>query len=140
MTRPLILLALASLVFLASNEAFGYGAAYRIAYGAFTLMAAMISLIFLWLWARRATPLAIGMSFGWAGAASVMGWWWTFNVLQGPEWMVDNPLLLVFLSVYFVGATLHFQVISRSFGTDERGWIWPVATSLAVSLAVHLLA
>ena len=43
-----------------------------IAYRAMTLMAAMISLTFLWLWARRATPLALGMSLSWAGASSVM--------------------------------------------------------------------
>ena len=139
MIRPLIVLAGVSLAFLAMNEAFGYAVSYKIGYGAFTLMAAMISLTFLWLWARCATPLAIGMSFGWAGAASVMGWWWSFNVLHQPEWMVHSPILLLFLSIYFVGAVLHFQVIGRSLGSRERSFIYPVGGSILLSVVAHLL-
>lgn len=139
MTQPLSILAGVSLAFLVLNEAFGYRTSYQIGYGAFTLMAAMISLTFLWLWARRATPLAMGMSFGWAGAASVMGWWWSYNVLHQPEWMNGNPSLFVFLSVYFVGAVLHFQVIARSFGARGRAFLIPIGACLATSVVVHLL-
>ena len=137
MTGPLILLAAASLAFLLLNQMVGYETSYRIGYGAFTLMAAMISLTFLWLWAKRATPLAIGMSFGWAGAASVMGWWWSFNVLQQPAWMAKHPVLLVFLSAYFVGAVLHFQVIGRSFGARSKSFLYPVGASLVLSAVAH---
>ena len=137
MSRPFVLLAGVCLAFLVMNETFGYETSYRIGYGAFALMAAMISLTFLWLWARRATPLAMGMSFGWAGAASVMGWWWSFNVLHQPEWMTHNPVLLMFLAVYYVGAMMHFQVIGRSFGHRERAFLLPVIASLVVSSVVH---
>jgi len=139
MIRPLILLAGVCLAFLVMNETFGYEVSYRIGYGAFTLMAAMISLTFLWLWARRATPLAIGMSFGWAGAASVMGWWWSFNVLHQPEWMSHNPVLLMFLSVYYVGAVLHFQVIGRSLGRRQKSFLIPIGGSILASAMVHFL-
>ena len=70
-----LVVAIAALLAL-SYATLGYQPTYQIAYGALTLMAAMISLTFLWLWARRATPLALGMSLSWAGASSVMGWWW----------------------------------------------------------------
>jgi hypothetical protein len=77
MTDALRVMGLAVSAMLVIYAALGYEAAYEISYGAFTLMAAMVSLTFLWVWMQRATPLAVGMSFGWAGAASVMGWWWT---------------------------------------------------------------
>ncbi|NNE81261.1 MAG: hypothetical protein HKN18_13420 [Silicimonas sp.] len=134
MKQPLILLAATVLVFLALNHTLDYQDSYEIGYGAFTLMAAMISLTFLWLWARRATPLAMGMFFGWGGAASIMGWWWIFQILHQPPWMTENPLLLGLLSIYFVGAILHFQVIGRSFGLSERVFIVPVAGSVLVSV------
>ena len=133
MIQPLILLAVTGLIFLVLNQTLDYGMSYQIGYGAFTLMAAMISLTFLWLWARRATPLAMGMFFGWAGAASIMGWWWLFHVLHQPAWMEENPVLFGLLSVYFVGAVLHFQVIARSFGLPEGMFVWPIAGSMLVS-------
>ena len=79
--------------FLTGASVFGHEAVYRLAYGALTLMAAMISLTFLWLWARRATPLALGMSFSWAGAASVLGWWWVYRLLDQPRAMLENQAI-----------------------------------------------
>ena len=117
----------------------GYEAAYEISYGAFTLMAAMVSLTFLWLWMQRATPLAMGMAFGWAGAASVMGWWWVFNLLDGPLPMQQNAALFLCLSIYFVGAVLHFAVIGRSLGWTGRLWMVPIGVALAVSTGLHVL-
>ena len=117
----------------------GYQAAYEIGYGAFTVMAAMVSLTFLWLWMQRATPLAMGMAFGWAGAASVMGWWWVYNLLDGPVQMQGNAALFVCLSVYFVGAVLHFAVIGRSLGVDRMLWGLPVVMAVAVSGVIHAL-
>lgn len=138
MKRVSVLLAVVVALFWAVFAAMGYEATYQLAYGAFTLMAAMISLTFLWLWAVRATPLALGMSFSWAGAASVVGWWWVYNLLSQPAIMRENEVLFVFLSFYFVGAILHFAVIERSFRRDGALFVIPVLISLAVSAAIRL--
>lgn len=138
MTRVLALWLIVAAAFAASKAEFGYWPVYQVGYGAFTLMAAMISLTFLWLWARKETPLALGMSFSWAGAASVMGWWWVFNVLSRPVAMAESELLFLFLAVYFVGAVLHFAAIMRSFDFCVPGYALPVGVSLVVAVAVEL--
>lgn len=137
MTDALKVLGLAVLGMLLLYAGLGYEAAYRIGYGAFTLMAAMVSLTFLWLWMKRATPLAMGMAFGWAGAASVMGWWWVYNLLDGPVAMTNSAALFLCLSVYFVGAVLHFSVIGRSLGLAKGLWAVPVGVALALSALLH---
>ena len=134
MIQPIIILVAVSVAFLVSNAFIGYDRSYAIGYGALALMAAMVSLTFLWLWVRRATPLAMGMFFGWAGAASVIGWWWLFYLHGHPHWMVEDPVPFVLLSVYFVGAILHFKVIWQSFGMDGSGYYIPVAASFALSV------
>lgn len=138
MKDALGVLALAVSGMLVLYAAVGYEAAYEISYGAFTLMAAMVSLTFLWLWFQRSTPLAVGMAFGWAGAASVMGWWWIFNLLERPVPMVENAMLFVCLSVYFVGAVMHFAVIGRSLGVARGLWAVPVALAIALSGVLHV--
>lgn len=138
MTDALRVMGLAVSAMLVIYAALGYEAAYEISYGAFTLMAAMVSLTFLWLWKQRATPLAVGMSFGWAGAASVMGWWWIYNLLDTPAFMRENVALFLCLSVYFVGAVLHFSVIGRSLGLARGLWAAPVAFAIAVSAMLHV--
>ncbi|MBD3678377.1 MAG: hypothetical protein HUJ27_08240 [Rhodobacteraceae bacterium] len=115
----------------------GYQMAYQVGYGAITLMAVMISLTFLWLWQVRATPLALGMSFSWAGSACVMGWWWMFNLLDQPVWAADHWLLLQFLSLYVVGAALHFSVIQASFGGQGPWFLLPVGLALGISALIH---
>ena len=80
MNRTATILGLSIVSLAAANVVLGYEVTYQIAYGSFTLVAAIISLTFLWLWYARATPLASGMALGWAGASSVMGWWWGFNI------------------------------------------------------------
>lgn len=117
---------------------FGFDAAYSISYGAISLMAMAISVTFLWLWYRRATPLALGMSFSWAGASSVMGWWWLYSVLGAPGNMVENQMLLGFVSLYCVGAVLHFAVIQQSMHLPRLAYIVPVFGSLVVSAALHI--
>ncbi len=117
----------------------GYQLVYQIAYGAITLMAVMISLTFLWLWAVRATPLALGMAFSWAGTAMVMGWWWAYNALGQPGWATQSPILFNFLALYTVGAVLHFAVIHRSLGLHGIGFLGPVTTAVLVSVAIYLL-
>ena len=140
MTRPAVLLAITLMLFFSSFFILGYQATYLIGYGAFTLMAATISLTFFWLWIRRATPLAIGMAFCWAGAASVMGWWWLFNTWHAPDWMRDNRLLFPFLSIYFLGALLHFEVIARSFGARKWSYLVPAVLCIFTSVVVFQLS
>lgn len=131
----LLLVGIAGLALLA-DRVFGYAATYAVGYGAFAILAAMISGTFFWLWATRATPLALGMGFSWAGAASVMGWWWVYNLAARPAAMVENAALFLFLSLYFVGALLHFVVIQRSMGMRDWAFLAPLAASLAVSTLV----
>lgn len=109
-----------------------------LAHGATALMALVIAGTFLWLWARRATPLALGMALSWAGAGLMLGWWWAYGLLGRPEAMAANPVFLNFLALYAVGAMLHFMVIARSFDLPERGMILPMILSTAVAWAASL--
>ena len=136
MTQPLLLFFVCIVCFAVARAYFGYQFVYQVGYGAFSFLAATIALTFLWLWLKRSTPLALGMAFGWCGAASVMAWWWLFNLLDRPEEMVENSALFLFLSVYFVGAILHLEVIGRSFGISRRLAMLPVAMALFLSVLV----
>jgi hypothetical protein len=109
-----------------------------LAHGATALMALIIASTFLWLWARRATPLALGMALSWAGAGLMLGWWWAYGLLGRPEAMAASPVFLNFLALYVVGAVLHFMVIARSFDLPERGMILPMLLSAAASWAASL--
>jgi hypothetical protein len=102
-------------------------------------MALMIAATFLWLFAVRATPLALGMAYGWAGTGFVLGWWWVFNASGQPLWARESPILFMLLPFCFVGAVLHFAVIHRSFGRHGTAFLWPVAAALAVSSLIHFL-
>ena len=139
MTQGLMLFLVVATAFMLSHRTLGWQVTYQVGYGAFCLMAAMISLTFLWLWARRATPLALGMSFGWAGASSVIGWWWVYNLMERPSEMAENEVLFLALSLYFVGAILHFSVIQRSFGLYRLVFLVPVAGAIGASLLIRLL-
>lgn len=121
------------------DAVFGYDTAYAISYGALALLALGISATFLWLYLRRTTPLALGMSFSWAGAASVLGWWWLYNSFGRPVAMDENAGLLAFVSLYFVGAVLHFAVIAQSLHLPRAALVLPVFGSIAVSALVHLM-
>ena len=138
MTQAALLVAAIAAMLSVSYALLGYGPTYQIAYGALTLMAAMISLTFLWLWARRATPLALGMSLSWAGASSVLGWWYAFNLFGAPQAMVESGFLFLFLSLYFAGAILHFSVIQRSFGVAARMVPVPALLALFCSALIRL--
>lgn len=139
MTQAVVLISVIAGLLFSGHTVLGYWPTYQIAYGALTLMAAMISLTFLWLWARRATPLALGMSLSWAGASSVLGWWWVYNLLGNPVLMEDGSVLFVFLSFYFTGAILHFAVIQRSFGLSGHLFPVPALAAVALSAVVRLL-
>lgn len=131
------LLPITLVAIIAVNAGLGYEAAYEITYGAFTLMAAMVSLTFLWLWQERATPLAAGMALSWGGSAFVMGWWWVYNLLDRPAVMQDSSALFLCLAIYFVGAILHFALIGRSLGVSRSVWTLPVLLAIAVSATLH---
>lgn len=139
MKKPILILGTVLALFLLGHRFFGYTTVYLVAYGAFSLMAAFMAATFFWLWTRRATPLALGMAFSWAGAASVMGWWWLLNLAELPEWMLKNPVLLDFLAIYFVGVVMHFQVIGRSFGLPTRFALYPVVAAVIISTVGVLL-
>ncbi|MCP5037040.1 MAG: hypothetical protein GY945_05500 [Rhodobacteraceae bacterium] len=117
----------------------GYQAVYQVAYGAITLMAMMIAATFLWLFVVRATPLALGMAYSWAGAGFVLGWWWLFNLNGQPLWLRESPVLFAFLPFYFVGAVLHFAVIHRSFGLHGAAFLLPVIGAVGLSAGIYLL-
>ncbi|MEM9709468.1 MAG: hypothetical protein AAF871_11820 [Pseudomonadota bacterium] len=138
MKQAWILFAVVAGILLGLSFLFGFGTAYAIGYGAITLMAVAISLTFLWLWYKRTTPLALGMSFSWAGAASVMGWWWLYALLDRPAVLLENDLLLFFLALYCVGAILHFTVIQASLSLPRIAYAVPVVGSVALSAALYI--
>lgn len=138
MKQAFLLYAIISGALIAVDVLFGFKAAYSISYGAISMMAMAISVTFLWLWYKRTTPLALGMSFSWAGASSVMGWWWFYSALGRPEVMEENQALLGFVSLYCVGAIMHFAVIQQSLKLPRMAYILPVVGSLALSAGVHL--
>ena len=132
------MLAVCVAILLFLDAALGYEQTYSVSSGAFTIMAAMVSLTFFGLWLRRATPLAEGMAFGWAGATFVMGWWWLYNLLDRPESMQESPILFLFVGVYFVGAIMHFVVIGSSLGLPR--WLNYLPVCLAIFLSVLVQA
>jgi hypothetical protein len=130
------LLPLAALSLLSVQS--GYAAAYLIGYGVLTLMALWIALTFLWLWVERATPLALGMVFSWAGAALIMGWWYVYALLGHPVWMTGNRLLFVPLALYLTGAMIHSRVIWATVMADNRAHWVPVAAATLISALLWL--
>ncbi|MGR3513686.1 MAG: hypothetical protein ACU0GG_13065 [Paracoccaceae bacterium] len=139
MMKPILLLLMTILVLEIGDIVFGYQGTYRIGYGAFSLLALVIALTFLWLWRQRATPLALGMVFSWTGAAGVMAWWWLFSILKAPVWMQDNPILFVFLALYLTGAVLHLEVIGRSFALSRLWTYFPVVGAALLSWIASVL-
>lgn len=114
----------------------GFYVAITVATGAVVTMALSISATFFWLWRARATPLALGMGFSWIGTAGVLGWWWLYNRLGAPSEMLENELLFVFVSAYFVGAILHFEVIVRSLGRRSVLLFVPVVLFLGCAFMI----
>ncbi len=139
MKQAFMLLILLVGLFQLGHLLLGYQLVYQVAYGAITLMALMIAATFLWLFMVRATPLALGMAYSWAGAGFVLGWWWYFKLLGHPEVLRESPVLFNFLPFYFVGAVLHFAVIHRSFGLHGAAFLLPVIGAVALSAGIYLL-
>lgn len=139
MRHAFALLLIATLAILGLDRAVGYAAARATAYGAVILMGAMIAATFLWLWAVRATPLALGMAFSWAGTTTVFGWWWLYAALGTPEALEASAALFPFLPLHVVGAVLHFHVIGRSLSLRPGTCLVPVGAAFGISAALALL-
>ncbi|MCO6382506.1 MAG: hypothetical protein JXQ91_00935 [Vannielia sp.] len=116
MTRALGLLAFILLALGVLARPFGFVPAMDLARAALVAMAATLSGTFLWLWREKATPLALAMTFSWAGASALLGWRVAQDVLGHPAWMVESPLLLGVLGVYLTGTLLHVEAIRQAFG------------------------
>lgn len=137
MKQALALIALVGATLAAAHALAGFAAVFTLVYGAIAAMGAMIAATFFWLWAVRATPLALGMAVSWSGIAAVTGWGWLFELLGRPGWAVGHPAVLALLALYVAGAVLHFSVIHRSFGRHGAGFLWPVAGAVALSVAAY---
>lgn len=133
MTEAVATLIAIAAIFAGVEVVYGFHHAYSIALGSISVMAMIIAGTFLWLWRRRETPLALGMSFSWAGAASLLGWWWLFHVLRGPVIMAESTVIFIFLSLYFVGAVQHFAVVRRSLGGGLLSLALPVLAAVALA-------
>lgn len=138
MRIALLLLAASGSAFVGISLSFGFERAIAIAYGLVAAMALSISGTFFWLWRARATPLALGMGFSWTGTAGVLGWWWTYRLLDRPEAMAESIALFAFVAAYFVGAVLHFQVVGRSLGRRALLLLLPVIVTLTVAISAAL--
>lgn len=118
---------------------FGWRSAYQVGYGSVAVMGLAIAATFLWLWWVKATPLALGMALSWAGSAAVMGWWWSFDVLNFPNAMLENRFLLAFVALYTTGAIMHFHVIQQSMALPRYFSTLPVAFAILVSAFIWVL-
>ncbi|OIP82994.1 MAG: hypothetical protein AUK37_08105 [Rhodobacterales bacterium CG2_30_65_12] len=110
-----------------------------VANGAMALMALMIAATFLWLWFERATPLALGMVYSWAGAALFIGGGWALALSGQAAWPAFAHVAVLVQGLYLVGALLHFAVIHRSFGFHGASFLWPMALALGLSALLAAL-
>ncbi|MBS8228375.1 hypothetical protein [Vannielia litorea] len=115
---------------------FGLVTAQDVARAALATMAATLSGTFLWLWREKATPLALAMTFSWAGASTLMGWRVMQDVLGQPAWMGESPMLLGVLGVYLTGTLLHVEAIRRAFGLGQVALVFLLGGTLGGSVLV----
>jgi len=95
---------------------------------ALALMALCLSVTFMWLWQRRATPLALGMSASWAGIGGVL--------LGAPS--LNGLLAIPVLTMLTTGAVLHFIVIQGSFGYRGLQFLWAIGGAFALAGVTHM--
>ena len=106
-----------------------------LAYGVQSLLAVGIAATFLWLWQVRATPLALGMAFAWAGLALLMAWLWAVQSGAVPDGLPLVPLAC--LLCLGTGAVLHFAVIQSSFALSGPFFLLPLGLAVAAMVAVQ---
>ncbi len=123
-----------------SHWTLGYRVTYDIAYGVLASVALVIAGTFAWLWWVRATPLALGMAFSWAGAALVIGWWWAYSLLGAPRVMIEHPALFAAVAAYLVGATLHLRVMQNTMRVSVTLFWVPIGAIVALVLGVVLIS
>ena len=138
MIGMILFVAAGFLTMLGAVGVFGYGPVYLVVYGMICLWAAMISGTFVWLWAHRKNDLALGMAFSWAGTAGVQGWWWVYNLFEQPPAMINNPALFLFLALYVIGASAHFNSIGQAIDLTKRYYWIPPLVAAGASLLIAL--
>lgn len=136
MKQAILLLVVVIAVLEFGGALIGAEAMLSLAFGATALMALMIAGTFLWLWAARATPLALGMALSWAGFGLLTGAWW----LGGMTFDRLSIVMSLALSGALSGAILHLAVIHRSLGRHGAGFLWPVGLAFGVSVLVQSLS
>lgn len=136
MTRALGLMALILLVLGVLARPLGLVTAQDLARAALVAMAATLAGTFLWLWREKATPLALAMTFSWAGASALLGWRVAQDMLGHPAWMVESPLLLGVLGVYLTGTLLHVEAIRRAFGLGQVALVFVLGGTLGAAMLV----
>lgn len=134
MTRAMALLGAIVTLLSALAARLGMGVAQDVARVALVLLGGGIAAIFLWLWHERATPLALAMTFSWAGATAAMGWWLATDLAAGAR--VAQPVLLGFLAVYLTGTLLHLQAIRDAFGLGRVALVSVIGGAAAASVVV----
>ena len=134
MTRALGLLALTFVTFALVARPFGLTAAQDIARAAIVLLGLTLSGTFLWLWREKATPLALAMTFSWAGASALLGWWVVYDLWAAPAWMAAHPVLLAILGVYLTGTLLHLQAVRAAFGLGQVALVGLMGGALAAAV------
>ncbi|SIN86879.1 hypothetical protein [Vannielia litorea] len=136
MMRALGLLAVILLALGLVSRPFGPPAAQELARVALVAMAATLAGTFLWLWREKATPLALAMTFSWAGASALMGWRLVQDLLGHPLWMGESPMLLGVLGVYLTGTLLHVEAIRRAFGLGQVALVFLLGGTLGAAVLV----
>lgn len=138
MKQALVIALLLWAAFHLTSELASFRVAAAIGFAATALIAVANCFTFLWLWYVRATPLALGMAFSWAGQAALSLWWFTTGMPGKVLWLGQDPTLFLFVSVYIVGGALHISVIQNSSGARRAGVIWPamLVASIAAGLVI----
>ncbi|RPE71184.1 hypothetical protein EDD53_0298 [Pacificibacter maritimus] len=139
MKQALTLYSVILIIALAGMLSLGPAQMVLVGHGAVSILALLISGTFLWLWQVRATPLALGMSFSWAGLGLTLGWWWAIQLRMSVDWGLEAAVLFFFLSLLMAGAVLHFAVIQGSFGFHGMSFLVPVLGAVMLSLGVLLV-
>ena len=119
---------------------FGFDAAYDAGYAAISLLGVIVAATFACLWRIRATPMALGMAFSWAGCAGLVGYWWIFHqVGRPPAEGIEHQILWACLSLYLAGAAAHLRVIADAHGGGRPLFVATLGGVIAAALLAAFL-